>query len=209
MDFTTNRSDSTSLPFPDQGAQGTSIRPDDRGDNVTEKLVQARRLTSREFQPTSKSIVDVALTDVAGGREVLSSANSVPRSMLAFWTRVAQANMSVRMHSDLLRVAGQPSGWKGARSVALRESSLKTFLDFWTAIRDSAVEPELSLAPDGTLLAEWFNSPRQRLDARFVDHKVLFGLFANNRILEGAESSGVVAQILKSHPLKPLTWSAR
>jgi hypothetical protein len=37
----------------------------------------------------------------------------------------------------------------------------------------------------------------------------IFGLFANNTILEGAEHRDTVAQILKAHHAKPLSWSSR
>jgi hypothetical protein len=146
---------------------------------------------------------------MVGNPLISTTSDSVPKSILALWSRIAQANISVRMYGDLVKVANQPPGWRGERSLALSEASLKSFLDFWTAVRGAAVEPELSLAPDGSLLAEWFKSPRQRLDVRFLENKVLFGLFANNSILEGAEHLSVVAQILGTHPASPLKWGAR
>jgi hypothetical protein len=65
------------------------------------------------------------------------------------------------------------------------------------------------LAPDGTIHAEWFESSRKRLDAKFSERDVVFGLFAQNNIVEGVDSVATVAQILKLHRSKPLSWSQR
>ena len=134
------------------------------------------------------------------------SANSLPDSILSSWSRIANANMSVRMYNDLVRVATRPAGWRGPGSLALRPASLRNFLDFWSIVRSSAKEPELALAPDGTLHAEWFKSDRRRLDARFLDQKVVFGLFSGNGVLEGAEPRDTVAAILATHRSAPLRW---
>jgi hypothetical protein len=113
------------------------------------------------------------------------------------------------MYRDLVRIGMQPPGWRGPGSLGLRPASLRNFLEFWSAIRGGAVEPELALAPDGSLHAEWFKSPRQRLDVRFLDRNLVFGLFTNNNVLEGTEHHNTVALILKAHQAKPLSWSAR
>ncbi|MFZ0844636.1 MAG: hypothetical protein WAM62_02510 [Pseudolabrys sp.] len=138
-----------------------------------------------------------------------SSTNSLPNSIWTSWGKIAQADMSVRMFSDLVRLANAPDGWRGAGSVALRPGSIKNFLEFWSIVRGEAVEPELALAPDGSLYAEWFESQRKRLDVRFAEQNVFFGLFAKNNILEGVDHLTTVAQILRLHQAKPLTWSAR
>lgn len=132
---------------------------------------------------------------------------ALPEAVSASWTRIAQADISVRLYSRLVRLASQPDGWRGPGSLSLRPSSLKRFLEFWTMVRNEAREPELALAPDGSLHAEWFKSHRQRLDVRFAEPKVIFGLFAGNSILEGADNLKTVAQILMQHHAKPLAWS--
>ena len=141
--------------------------------------------------------------------EEVSSTNSLPESIWTSWGRIAQANMSVRMYGDLVRIANAQDGWRGSGSLALRAGSIKNFLEFWSLVRDEAAEPELTLAPDGSLYAEWFESQRKCLDVRFAEQNVFFGLFANNNIVEGVDHLTTVAQILKLHRAKPLTWSAR
>jgi len=140
--------------------------------------------------------------------ESASSSNSLPMSILANWSKIARANMSVGMYADLVRIAGAQDGWRGSGSLSLRSESLNDFLEFWSTVRDDAVEPEVALAPDGSLHAEWFKSMRRRLDVRFAKQRAFFGLFTNDGILEGVDHLNAVAQILKSHHSKPLTWSA-
>jgi hypothetical protein len=181
MDFSTNITDLNSIPFPEERTRTIDV--------VDDVAIKSQRPSTSTQQP--------------------ASVNSLPESLLTSWSRIAQANMSVRMYRDLVRIGMQPPGWRGPGSLGLRPASLRNFLEFWLAVRSSAVEPELALAPDGTLHAEWFKSPRQRLDVRFLDRNLVFGLFTNNNVLEGAEKHNIVALILKAHQAKPLSWSAR
>ena len=57
-------------------------------------------------------------------------------------------------------------------------------LDFWQLVRGPAAEPALTLAPDGSLLAEWFKNANQRLDIRFSARAVIFGLITPKNVLE-------------------------
>lgn len=137
-----------------------------------------------------------------------SPTNSLPDAILTSWSRIAQADMSVSLYRNLVRIAMRPDGWRGPGSRSLTPTSLRSFLEFWSTIRASAAEPELALAPDGSLHAEWFKSNRQRLDVRFAGKQALFGLLTNNSIVEGVDSLHTVAEILSAHPAKPLSWSA-
>lgn len=110
------------------------------------------------------------------------------------------------MYGNLVRLASAPDGWAGPTSKALHPPAILRFLSFWTLIRDEAAEPALTLAPDGSLVAEWFKSERQRLDVRYLPRGVVFGLITPKNILEGAESAETLAAILKVHPQKPLQW---
>jgi len=135
--------------------------------------------------------------------------DSLPESILANWSRIAQANLTVGMYANLVQVALRPPGWRGPGSLSLRTDSVKDFLEFWGSVRANAAEPELALAPDGSLHAEWFKSQRQRLDLRFSNKRVFFGLLNKNNILEGADDKDTVGNILRTHHASPLTWSAR
>jgi hypothetical protein len=107
------------------------------------------------------------------GKETPST-NALPEAIWSSWAEIARSNMSVRMYNDLVRLAAAPDGWRGSGSMGLRIASLISFLKFWSLIRDEATEPELALAPDGSLHAEWFESPRKRLDIRFAETSVFF-----------------------------------
>jgi hypothetical protein len=154
-----------------------------------------------------------ASTSVTVGKGILaegeSVTNALPEIIWANWGLLSRMNVRGRMFGDLVRLASAPDGWNGAGSRSLRPESLKAFLMFWSSIHDHAAEPELTLAPDGSVHAEWFESPRKRLDVRFGSHGAFFGLFVNNRIVEGVDSTRTVAQLLSLHPSKPLSRSAR
>ena len=131
---------------------------------------------------------------------------AAPPTIVAAWGAIRQARMSSEMYGKLVRLAFVAPGWRGPGAQSMKVSSLNQFFHFWSLIRNDAVEPELALAPDGSIHAEWFKSLRQRLDIRFADANVRFGMFTNNNILEGADKLATVAQILKDHHAKPLTW---
>jgi hypothetical protein len=187
MDFTTNIIDQTiSLADEDSGATVPILGP-----------------SKPPLQHSANTVVN---TYVA--RDV-SSTNALPDSISSSWSKIAQANMSVRMYENLVRIASARDGWRGPGSHSLRAASLTDFLEFWSLIRDEASEPELSLAPDGSIHAEWFGSLQRRLDVRFGERKAFFGLLTSSSIVEGADHLAAVAQILKAHRFKPLSWSAR
>jgi hypothetical protein len=121
---------------------------------------------------------------------------------------VGVGGLSHSLFESLVRVAAAPATSNAAYQ-SLTTSSLADFLDFWTRVKTVATEPEVSVAPDGSLAAEWYKSGRQKLDARFVDRKVIYGLFANTSIHEGADRVEVVAEFLKNHPAHPLQWAAK
>jgi hypothetical protein len=209
MDFGTNISDLEAVAFPEEGTRAADAIPNVHDKNWRER--QERVAAARvpvDLRRVERSIVASGLLDIPDNVAAVE-AGQMPASLLALWTRIARANMSVSMFEKILRIASQPVGWQGRGSRELQSASLKGFLDFWDVVRSDAAEPDLSLVPDGSLLAEWFQSERQRLDVRFVNNLVLFGLFANNRILEGAEQLPTVVQILKSHQSKPLAWGVR
>lgn len=162
---------------------------------------------SAELTPTIQS--SSSMTPEANKLTKRSSTGALPDTISESWGDIVNAGMSVGMYGDLVRMATAPSGWRGPGSLALRPISLKNFIAFWLAIRDVAKEPELTLAPDGSLHAEWFKSTRQRLDVRFADKNVIFGVLNQGNIVEGAEQPNTVAEFLRLHHAKPLSWSAR
>ncbi|KAB7741519.1 hypothetical protein F2P47_03680 [Parvibaculum sedimenti] len=137
------------------------------------------------------------------------STDTMPQPLLTNWGRLGRASISIAMYESLVRIAMYTDGWHGPGSLGLRSSSLKRFIEFWSLVRNDAAEPEISLSSDGSLHTEWYKSARQRLDLRFADQSVFFGLFSNNTILEGADSVDTVAQILRLHRAAPLRWKAK
>jgi hypothetical protein len=128
--------------------------------------------------------------------------NALPGALADNWVKLQQLRLTDRMFGRLVSLANVER--PGVRP--LTSASLKGFLDFWSLVRRKAADPELALAPDGSLHAEWFKSVGSRLDVRFTVGKALFGLLASGNIQEGADTIPAAAQTLRNHPAKPLEW---
>jgi hypothetical protein len=145
----------------------------------------------------------------ANAKADVVSSSAMPSAILHSWGNIAKAQMSVVFYRRLVQLANAKAGWRGPGSKPLDAVAIKTFLRFWTLVRENAAEPELSLVPDGTLLAEWRKSDHHRLDVRFASQLTFFGLLTPKNVIEGADSMSTVATILSLHPLKPLSWQLR
>ena len=132
-----------------------------------------------------------------------AAADSLPTAILENWSKLASIQLTSRFYNRLLRAA------VSQRGMPLKTGPLRAFLDFWLVVRSSAVTPEIVIAPDGSLHAEWYKSDRDRLDIRFTDRQAFFGLFANKEIYEGVTNPAYLANILLKHPARPLRWNPR
>jgi hypothetical protein len=95
MDFTTNISELSSIPFPDEGTTTTPFVSDVSAKAAGNQFTRSMTLQSAPDDESRKAL-----------------ANSVPDSILAVWTRIGSANMTVRTYRDIVRVAMQPNGWR-------------------------------------------------------------------------------------------------
>jgi hypothetical protein len=197
MDVSTR--DQFTVEFGERGTRATQLKDTVAEPHQPKAAVQAAQTVSTNTAPrTIKALVQTAPT---------VSTNTAPRTIVDNLGEIRHSGMSTDMYEKLVRLASLPAGWRGPGSQALRVSSLNQFLQFWSLVRQIAVEPELALAPDGSIHAEWFKSSRQRLDIRFAKSGARFGMFANNNILEGADRRlDAVADKLKSDNARPLTW---
>jgi hypothetical protein len=135
------------------------------------------------------------------------STEAMPAALISNWTKLKSSGLSSRFYSRLVRLASDRFSSGPPRTPErLQPTSLSNFLDFWEKIEEVAAEPEISLSNDGSVVAEWFRSPEQRLDIKFGQNTAMFGLFNKRNILEGAEKKDLVALILLSHDAKPLQW---
>lgn len=128
------------------------------------------------------------LPDVSLARELenVPQTAAVPGAILANWEALAASNISEDVYQYLVKLARKQDGWRGPGSRALRAGSLRYFLHFWQGVKDTAVEPELVLLPNGGLQAEWFKGNKQFVEIEFrVDGLVLFGIFDGVTVLEG------------------------
>jgi hypothetical protein len=160
-------------------------------------------VTLSSLSPTpSKSGIPAVTSSVVQA----SPTSSMPDAISANWGNILRARLSENFKARLTRIAGRRE--PGLPPLASR--SLAEFLEFWLLVRPVAVEPEVSVAPDGNLMAEWFRSTRYHLDLRFVPGRVIFGLISGANVSEGSESLTNlpnVANYLKIHSSQPLKWS--
>jgi hypothetical protein len=167
-------------------------------------------LDSRQTRPeVSTPLVEASALPISKHETHLPTSNALPDSILANWGAIADARFSIRMYNDIVRISSRPAGWRGPGSSALQASSLESFLRFWLRVKAEAAEPELALAPDGTMHAEWSKGPQKRLDIRFLNHdQLIFGFISGTNIIEGSDRAEIVTEMLRSHYAKPLTWKS-
>lgn len=176
--------------------------------NTTTALSADDGLTVNTSTWSGQQQAPVPMPPQLGNPNLLTpTSGALTEALQANWQKVDRANLGARLGGNLMRLAIVPAGGLGAGSRALSPASLSEFLDFWIRIRGVAVEPELALAPDGTLAAEWFKSRQQRLDVRFTGDKAVYGLIARNTISEGAETLDALVPFLRNHPAQPLRWN--
>lgn len=81
------------------------------------------------------------------------------------------------------------------------------FLRFLELSQEPRTKPELYLAPNGMLVAEWYKSSRSHLDVEFAGNdECYFGLFAPRKTIEGAGSVSDLTSILSRHSSRPMKW---
>lgn len=147
----------------------------------------ARALEHTSSAETSQ----ITSSHVGTGRK---SPHAVPKALEDNWVLLARSNFSRKTYSGILRLAQEAES--PGRAV-LGPGSLRTFLLFWDMVRSLAPEPEVTLARNGNLVAEWHTSWNRHLDVEFKeDGMVLYGLFAGRIVNEGRDKASALAQRL-------------
>ncbi len=135
------------------------------------------------------------------------SSDAVPESIRDNWQRLATSGLSEGLYSRLQKLANKLDGWRGKGSRRLSAGSLHHFLIFWSLVKENAVEPFVTLAPNGHLYAEWHASWKRHLDVEFTDTgDVFYGLFHGNVIHEGREKVSELVIMLQSRHTNPFKW---
>jgi hypothetical protein len=132
---------------------------------------EARRLALRLFR-RYRSAGDAGTTTSAAPeramQEPATNTETVGYQIADHWGELARSGLSQRTFAKLLAAAARRSG------PPLQSASLTSFLAFWRSVRTDAKEPLLGLAPDGSIHAEWYKSPKQHLDIKFGPTKLFF-----------------------------------
>ena len=149
-----------------------------------------RELAALQFGPPLETS-QIPTSELGAGREL---PNAVPDAVEINWVLLAKLKPSRKIYGRILHLA-QEAGPSGR--AALRPGSLRTFLTFWDEVRSLAPEPELTLARNGNLVAEWHKRWNCHLDVEFKeDGMVLYGLFTGRIVSEGRDKADVLAQRL-------------
>ena len=156
---------------------------------------------------TPQAVVDTATAVPQSQTRESQLSTSMPRSVSDNWYSLLTSGLSDGAQTRLRRLAQLDDGWHGRGSKALQSASLKNFLLFWRIISENAIEPFLTLTPNGHLYTEWHRNWRRHLDLEFTeDHTVYFGLLDRHYVNEGLDRRSEVARIFLSRTSNPFRW---
>jgi hypothetical protein len=167
-----------------------------------------------ESQPPTIDEDTSAVTSFERSTSVIESAEPVsttlPTSLRVNWNSLAISGLSAGLIERLFRLAEKPDGWRGPGSKRLSPASLRNFLGFWASISENAVEPFITLAPNGNLYAEWHASWKRHLDIEFAGNdEVFYGLFHGAHPSEGKDFTAEVVNMMQSRRINPFNWKPR
>ena len=153
-------------------------------------LARQRELAALELAPSAETSQS-PISQVGGGRELPSA---VPDAVENNWVLLARSKLSGKTYGRMLRLAQEAASPGRA---ALRPGSLRIFLSFWEKVKAFAPEPEVTLARNGNLVAEWHERWNRHLDVEFKeDGMVLYGLFTGRIVNEGRDAADALASRL-------------
>ena len=185
---------------------------------ASEALLGFDHLISEETQtPEAQSpVIDedtltgADLGQVTNINESEDKTSATPESLRVNWNSLAISRLSTRLSKRLHQLAEKPDGWRGPGSKRLSPTSLRNFLGFWALISENAVEPFITLAPNGNLYAEWHASWKRHLDLEFAGNdEVFYGLFHGGYESEGKDLTTEVANMMQSRRINPFNWKPR
>jgi hypothetical protein len=137
-----------------------------------------------------------------------SETSSIPEATKSNWYNIEQSDLSIDLYSAILKLAHKPMSWRGVGSKKLISSSLSEFLNFWQNVKNSAIEPEVVLLPNGNIQAEWYKNDKHFLEIEFGSNQMLlFGLFDGKKVYEGTGELIEVITIAKLNSSKALNWT--
>ena len=177
------------------------------GDDSTSLFLQKPSLGVQTPSGHQRIVPDTGVLQFAASAPSAATDGTsvLPRVISDNWGRILRAGLSEKMQARLIHAA---TARRQPNARTLTSQSLAEFLDFWNRVRAVAVEPQVTVAPDGTLWALWFRSDRERLDIRFTPNGALYGLVSAPEIHEGAASVDSLVRLLENRPDGPLKWSA-
>ena len=152
-----------------------------------ETIARQLELAVLELAPSAETS-QIPISHVGRGRELPSA---VPDAVEKNWVLLAKSKLSRKTYGRMLRLAQEAAS---PGQAALRPGSLHTFLSFWDKVRVFAPEPEVTLARNGNLVAEWHERWNRHLDVEFKeDGMVLYGLFIGRIVNEGRDAADALA----------------
>lgn len=183
----TFRSSSQSDPF-------TEKVSDESGTNLSElylSISEDQSLEADEINRRGRRLQEIAQIEFP---EDAFPEPETPESIRQNWIGLAKSKLSQKTYGRILRLAidAQNQGIS-----PLKSGSLRTFLTFWEVVRDIAPEPDLTIARNGNIVAEWHKNWQRHLDIEFKeDGMVLYGLFIGKIVNEGRDVARVLAERL-------------
>ena len=181
------------LPYSTSTDDGTFSFAADQPSDVSATDVVGKFDTEVAPRATIALQRELAAIELASSAET-SQTSAVPDAVANNWALLAKSKLSKKIYGRILRLAQEA---ESPEEVALRPGSLRTFLSFWDTVSVLASEPEITLAGNGNLVAEWHRRWNCHLDVEFKeDGMILYGLFTGRIVSEGRDVADALARRL-------------
>ncbi len=193
----------------------STILPELSGANLTpdtmlSSIWQAWMAASGPKGATPSQALPALKTPLRKAVQAKDSGTIIADAIRANWSKWAHANLSATTWGRIVseatrRIGGEATTWE------LNAVSLSSFLDLWLLIEGQSKEPVLSIAPRGTIIAEWVLDPDNFLVVDFQsDGKLIYSLFVDSYPTEGIFPSNRLAEfsrMVSAALVNPFTWS--
>lgn len=123
------------------------------------------------------------------------------------WIKLLKSNFSENTLNRIYLLANFNKNQKDYDIAKLSTTSLHYFLEFWLCVKDHAIEPFLTITPNGNIQVEWHKNSKRMLDVEFdVNGYAYVTLTDGKSLVDKYDNVEQVSRDLLSRKSKPLKW---
>ena len=138
------------------------------------------------------------------------SSGTLPAAIITNLMEIARSGVSEVLFGRFVRLAQSRESRIVTGKLPMSPRSLQLFLNFWQKVRQSAVEPDIFLLPNGNVQAEWARK-RNLMTIEFRgDSEIFFSVADGSGEITGKERASAYAEILAmllARRSKPFSWA--